>query len=139
MLLALWLRGEALVLIGLDYWQVVSHYPWYFTRLAGLHMVAGDEVHIISAIGPKRQGTIEAEVRELGIPFTAVHEVVFSSLREPRGPLKLAKCLELGIEVFYDDREEVCQALTAAGILAFRVPRLDRRLRDAEAERRMAT
>jgi hypothetical protein len=49
--------------------------------------------------------------------------------------LKLAKCVELGIQVFYDDREDVCRLLNQHGILALRVPRKDPSACDLSAER----
>jgi hypothetical protein len=49
--------------------------------------------------------------------------------------LKLAKCQELGIEVFYDDRDDVCRMLNKHGILAMRVPRTDGSTYDLDAER----
>ena len=108
--------------IGLDYWNVCSHHPGYFRELAVLMLAAGHEVHIISAVGANRAGTVLDEVAGLDIPVTGVHEVVFSHPR--RSPeLKAARALELGITVFYDDRDDVCAAMTAKGILAMRVTR----------------
>lgn len=119
--------------IGLDYWNVISHHPVYFGELAAAALAAGHEVHVISAIGRKRSGTIAKEVADLGIAVTAVHEVILGRPRESPA-LKTGKALELGITVFYDDRDDVCAAMTAAGILAMRVTRPDRR-RDTETER----
>jgi hypothetical protein len=121
------------VKIGLDYWHVCSDHPGYFAALSRAHLWAGDEVHVISAIGRSRSGTILAEVHSLAIPYTAVHEVVFMHPREsPR--LKLAKCLELGITVYYDDRDDVCRLLAGRGILALRVTR-EEAAGDVAAER----
>jgi hypothetical protein len=64
-----------------------------------------------------------------------VHEVVFGHPRESP-VLKLAKCQELGIELFYDDREDVCALLNRHHILAVRVPRRDSSADDVAAERR---
>src|SRR5215467_12113177 len=110
--------------IGLDYWQVCSHYPDYFRELAHAHLTLNGEVHIVSAIGKNRSGTIRQEVTDLRIPHSGVHEVVF---RHPRQSpqLKLAKCQELGVQVFYDDRDDVCRLLNRHGILALRVTRQD--------------
>ena len=109
------------MIVGFDYWHVLSHYPTQIGHLIALHAAAGDEVHVVSAIGHGRIGTVEAEVRAV-TDVPTVHEVVFDHTRESP-ELKLAKCAELGIEVFYDDREDVCRLLAANGILAFRVPR----------------
>ena len=110
------------MIVGFDYWQVLSHYPDRIGHLMEVHEQAGD-VHVISAIGRGRIGTIEREVRVI-TPYGTVHEVVF---RDPRESpyLKLAKCQELGIEIFYDDRDDVCRVLNRHGILAMRVTRRD--------------
>lgn len=109
------------MIVGFDYWNVLSHYPRQIVHLMAIHQAAGDEVHVISAIGHGRIGTVEAEVREV-TDVPVVHEVVFDHTRESP-ELKLAKCVELGIEIFYDDREDVCRLLAENGILALRVPR----------------
>ena len=120
------------MIVGFDYWNVLSHYPRQIGHLMAVHEAAGDEVHVISAIGRGRIGTVEAEVRVVS-DVPTVHEVVFSHTRESP-ELKLAKCFELGIEIFYDDREDVCRLLAQNGILALRVPR-GGRAGDDEAER----
>jgi acid phosphatase class B len=122
------------VIVGFDYWQVLSHWPDQVTHLIEVHRRAGDQVHVISAVGPARAGTVEDEVRRLS-SVPDVHEVVFRSPRESPY-LKLAKCRELGVEVFYDDREDVCRLLAEHGILALRVPRRDAATSDLAAERR---
>ncbi len=128
------------MIVGFDYWQVLSHYPGPFAHLIQAHDLVGDTVHVVSAIGRGRIGTVAAEVAEI-TRVPQVHEVVFAHPRESP-VLKLAKCPELGIELFYDDREDVCRLLNAAGIVALRVLRRDEHLRDGnaapdlEAERR---
>ena len=76
---------------------------------------------------------MEREVRAF-TPYGTVHEVVF---RDPRESpyLKLAKCQELGVEVFYDDRDDVCRVLNTHGILAMRVTRRDGSTYDLGSER----
>ncbi|MBV1778716.1 hypothetical protein KRR55_06265 [Paeniglutamicibacter sp. ABSL32-1] len=123
------------MIVGFDYWQVISHYPEYFSRLAMMHQEAGDKVVVISAVGPKRQGTVEAEVRQAGIPNSVlVHEVLFDHPGESPA-LKLAACRGLGVSIFYDDRDDVCRLLNEHGILALRVPRKDGSTYDLGAER----
>ena len=121
--------------IGLDYWNCCSHHPGYFRSLATLALTAGHEVHVVSAVGRRHAGSVAPAIAELGIPVTGVHEVLFK--RPVESPaLKVAKCLELGFggqDAFYDDRDDVCRAMTAAGILAMRVTRADGR-GDVEAE-----
>lgn len=112
--------------IGLDYHQTISQYPGYFRRLAEMHKTYGDQVYVVSAMGKdsKHKGTIHAKVADLKIPVTFVSEVYFDdSVQSPE--LKLAECNRLGIEVFYDDRDDVCRLLNKNGILAMRVTRKD--------------
>ena len=120
--------------IGLDYWQVISHYPEYFQELVTGMVTRGHEVHVVSAIGRGRIGTVEDEVRSLLTGVHACHEVVFDHPRQSP-QLKLAKCQELGISAFYDDRDDVCRLLTQHGIVAMRVTRADARPDDLGAER----
>lgn len=121
------------MIVGFDYWQVLSHYPVEMAHLIRLHDLAGDRVHVVSAIGVGRIGTVEAEVRAISA-VPEVHEVVFSHPSEAPS-LKLAKCRELGIELFYDDREDVCRLLSRHGVLALQVPRRDETRDDVAGER----
>lgn len=121
-------------MIGLDYWQVCSHYPEYFMQLVEMHRRAGVGVCIISAVGKDREGSVAAEVARLGFTNIDVYEVVFNHPSE--SPLlKLQKCQELGIGAFYDDRDDVCRLLNKNGIIAMRVTRKDNSTYDLGAER----
>lgn len=116
--------------VGFDFWNVISHYPDHIAQLVFGQVELGCEVHVISAIGKGRIGTIQREVEEAfdGSHYLVepedytVHEVVTD--RHHKSPeLKLAKCKELGLDMFFDDRQDVCDLLNANGILAFVVPR----------------
>lgn len=123
--------------VGFDYWQVISHFPQYFSRLAMAHREDGNEVVIISAVGKDRVGTVQGEVDKIGTfpSGVKVYEVVFNDPSESP-ELKLAKCKELGVTVFYDDRDDVCRLLNKNGILAMRVTRKDNSTYDIKAERK---
>lgn len=119
--------------IGFDYWNVLSHYPVHFVNLASMYIDYGNEVYVISAVGKNRAGTVKADVDRICRDLFEVHEVIFS--HPSQSPvLKTAKALELGIKVFYDDRQDVCDSMNEAGILCFKVPRLDY-MSDTQAER----
>ena len=100
-----------------------------------------DEVFVISAIGKGRIGTVGKDVENTpgwgGFNpdwyKTHVVEVVFKNSSESP-ERKLAKCKALGIQIFFDDRQDVCDLLNANGILAFKVPRKDNTT-DLEGER----
>lgn len=134
------------MIYGFDYWQVISHYPDEVAdMLISIVNAGGNEVHIISAIGKGRIGTIQADVERsfensnyLVEPEDyTVHEVVFENARQSP-ELKLAKCKELGVDVFFDDRDDVCRLLNQNGIMAMRVTRKDNSTYDLEAERKEA-
>lgn len=110
------------MIIGFDYWQVLSHFTDHCKEFIDGMQGAGHTVVCISAVGHKREGTVEAEVRKLGFDIP-VHEVVFDSPKQSP-ELKLAKCQELGVEAFFDDRDDVCRLLNLNGIMALRVSRL---------------
>lgn len=122
--------------VGFDYWNVISHYPEEMGQLLDSLWDGMIEVHVISAIGRGRIGTIVNDVHNHwdNFPERFVHEVVFEkSYQSPE--LKLAKCKELGITHFFDDRKDVCELLIKNGIMAFQVPRKDS-LTDVAAERK---
>lgn len=123
------------MVVGFDYWQVVSHYPATIRHLAKLHRAAGDTVHIVSAVGRDRAGTVATAVKNKGFDpkYYKVHEVVFDQPSESPA-LKLAKCRELGIVLFYDDRDDVCRMLNKNGIVSMRVTRQDNSRYDLGAE-----
>lgn len=123
------------MIVGFDYWNVISKYPTYMGYLADVLYSTRNDIHVISAIGKGRVGTIAEEVQHYwpSFPSEFVHEVVWKSSKESP-ELKLAKCKELGIQVFFDDRKDVCDLLNANGILAFLVPR-EFNTGDLEAER----
>lgn len=122
-------------IIGLDYWQVISHYGEYFKEFAQQMLKAGHEIHILTAVGHTRKATVMKEIDASGVPFTAKHMVIFDDPKQSP-ELKLEKCQELGITVFYDDRDDVCRLLNKNGIVAMRVTRKDNSTYDLEAERK---
>lgn len=123
------------MVVGFDYWQVISRYPATIRHLAKLHTDAGDTVHIVSAVGHDRAGTVATAVKNKGFDpkLYPVHEVVFDHPSESP-ELKLAKCRELGVTLFYDDRDDVCRLLNKNGIVAMRVTRRDNSTYDLGAE-----
>ncbi len=123
--------------IGFDYWQVLSHYPEEIALLDESLWMNFQETHIISAVGRNRAGSVEREVLKIipNYPTGNIHEVLFNNPRQSP-ELKLAKCQELGISMFFDDRTDVVDLLNANGILAFLVPRKKRGQTDLQGERK---
>ena len=133
--------------IGFDYWQVISHYPEKIGYLMMfLDVMPHTEIHVISAIGKGRIGTIKGDVYKSFIKAgfmnphkivapANIHEVVFESAKQSP-ELKLKKCQELGLDVFFDDRADVCELLNKNGILAMQVHRKESTKNDIKAERK---
>lgn len=123
--------------VGFDYWQVLSHYPEEIALLDESLWMNFQETHIISAVGRNRAGSVAKEVLKIipKYPPENIHEVLFTSPKQSP-ELKLAKCKELGISMFFDDRTDVVDLLNANGILAFLVPRKKRGQTDIGAERK---
>lgn len=124
------------MIVGFDYWQVLSHYPEQLRPLINALEYGNVGVVVISAIGKNRLGTVAAEIEKLNYAFIDsenIYEVVFDNPKQsPK--LKLAKCKELGVDVFFDDRDDVCRLLNQNGIMAMRVTRKDNSTYDLGAE-----
>jgi len=125
------------MIVGFDYWQVISHFPSEMAAICDSMHAQGHKVHVISAIGKNRIGTIVDAVHEKwsAFPDEWIHEVVFDNPKQSP-ELKLAKCQELGITMFFDDRDDVCRLLNKNGIVACRVTRKDNSTYDLEAEQK---
>lgn len=122
--------------IGFDYWQVLSHYQKEFSFLISAAISEGAEVFVISAVGKNHTpGSVVEAVERLnyGIPRENIHAVEFEHPRESP-ELKLAKAQELGLDMFYDDRDDVVRAMNKVGILGLRVTRKDNSTYDLGAE-----
>jgi acid phosphatase class B len=113
------------VRVGFDYHNVLDAWPNQIVNLMRRHISYGDKVYVISAIGPKRKGTIMEQVLSYTPYVDGVYEVAFRHPREAPA-LKTAQAKALDLHIFYDDRQDVVDAMVKEGILAFKVPRLDK-------------
>lgn len=111
------------MIIGFDYYQCISHFPKEF-QVFEEALYSENELHVISAVGQRSKGTVKDNVLAVLPEFWEdnIHEVVFNHPRESP-QLKLEKCKELGIQIFVDDRSDVCELLNANGIMALQVHR----------------
>lgn len=123
--------------IGFDYWQVLSHFQPQCSFMLSAFISEGAELHVISAVGGKHTpGSVFEAIERMQYPFKPenVHAVVFEHPKQSP-ELKVAKALELGLDMFFDDRDDVCRAMNKAGIMAMRVTRKDNSTYDLGAER----
>jgi acid phosphatase class B len=108
--------------IGFDFHNVLDAYPNHIANLMLRHQEYGDYVCVISAIGPRRVGTIQPLV-DTYIHSVPAFEVVFKHPRDAP-MLKTRKALDLNLDLFYDDRSDVVKTMNDSGILCFQVPRI---------------
>lgn len=124
--------------VGFDYWQVLSHFKSQCSFMTSAFISEGAELHVISAVGGNHTpGSVLEAVERLHYPFKPenVHTVVFNHPSESP-ELKVAKALELGLDMFFYDRDDVCRAMNKAGIMAMRVTRKDNSTYDLGAEQK---
>lgn len=122
--------------VGFDYWQVLSHYQKQCSFMLSAFISECAEIHVISAVGKNHTPeSVKAALDRLGYAFEGhlVHTVVFEHPSESP-ELKVAKAKELGLDIFFDDRDDVCRAMNKAGIMALRVTRKDNSTYDLGAE-----
>src|SRR5580658_9890786 len=95
--------------IGFDFHNVMDSYPNQIATMVQSFSRADDYVCVISAIGKRRIGTIKEQVQAYTIFCDDVFEVVFKHPQEAPA-FKTAKAKELGLHIFFDDRQDVCDA-----------------------------
>lgn len=117
--------------IGIDYYQTITQDPSLFVDFTSGLISEGWKVHIITAVGPTRFDTVRAEIEALNVPNSTIEVVLFEHPREAP-ELKLAKCKELGVQMFIDDREDICRLLRKNGIVAMNIIRKDNSRYDFE-------
>ncbi len=110
--------------VGFDYWNTVSHHTAVLLPLIDALLAAGHEVTIMSAVGKKRIETTQEEIEALGLPDGVTIEVLTWGERGPGSApqLKYERCVELGIQLFFDDRSDTCRYMSVRGIPAFQSP-----------------
>jgi hypothetical protein len=113
--------------IGFDFWNVITQSPEYIREMANCFINRGHEVFIVSAVGDrslkKYNCSIEGYkdvISAFDIPNSGIHIVYFEK-DEDIPLLKLNKCKELGIQMFFDDRASTVKILHENGIISFLV------------------
>lgn len=108
------------MVVGFDYWNTISQNVNLFSSLASSIISEGGKVYIISAVGSVRIQTTQAAIEQLGIPNDGIILCEFKHPSEAP-QLKLAVCQSYGIQMFFDDRRDICELLNKNGILACNV------------------
>lgn len=113
------------MIIGLDFYKTISAYPKVFRILASSLTSEQHKVIIISAVGNSaNKENYTRHVRK----FLKTHKITYDSLHivqfendEEIPQLKLEACQTHKVQVYFDDRSDVCEILHKNGIVAMRV------------------
>lgn len=111
------------MILGFDYFKTISTHPKETTYIAKAVKLLFCEVYVITAVSQhmtleEYKYQVEHNLRNIGFPYNKIIYVQFEDqLKIPE--LKLKACQELGINIFFDDRKDVCEALAKHGIVAF--------------------
>lgn len=109
--------------IGFDWGGVLDEHPDRLTQLADALKRSGHEIYIVSAINAGEEETRRQQVEEI-MPDVCT-EIITLVAAHPDQPLeKLKIVLDKKIDMFFDDRADICQLLQNNGVLAFQVPRV---------------
>jgi len=102
--------------IGFDYSGTMDTYPEQFTSIGKAIQAQGGGVYIFSAVGFGDLAFDQVITKQ----FPWVDKVItFEATHAPTQKLEL--CKEFGVEVFYDDMQDIVDNLNDNGVLAFRV------------------
>lgn len=103
------------MILGLDYYGTISKHPQSYRELAEA-VIQFDEVYIISAVKTGNRQRAEREIKKSGVQCTAIKVIEYDKLSQVK-QLKLEACLELGVRVMIDDRQETVEYLSSKGIV----------------------
>lgn len=105
--------------LGFDIDDTITAYPSFFKELAAHCLKAGGEVHVVSSRSPQAFADTEMEMRNLALPYTALHLLPPISTAQGICPhreldwyqryiwLKVDYALNHGLTHFVDDDERV--------------------------------
>ncbi len=118
------------MIFGFDYYHTLTDQPKVMSTLVSSLISEGHQIYIISARGKSDKATME-NYRNSIIQFCNHHHITWHKLEivpfesDFRIPdAKLAVCKRLGVQAYFDDRQDVCEILRAEGIISFQVHRV---------------
>lgn len=111
-------------IVGFDYYGTITHFSQQLAEIASsLKKVYNYRIVVISAFGNHSSSAYEQNCKtkllELGFFYDEIHTIPFNDESEVP-ELKLKKCQELGVTIFFDDRADVAELLTQNGIMGLK-------------------
>ena len=110
------------MIYGFDYWKTLSHHKKSLMPLIQALVLAGHKVYVISACGLDRKESTPKKIREMNLPAEVLIEMCYWENQLDAPKLKYEKCKELGVNLFFDDRQDICKYLSERGISCFQSP-----------------
>jgi hypothetical protein len=112
------------MIIAFDYGGVLEVNPTL--RELGKSLLVANEVHIISAVHPKDEARIRADIESWGIEWSGVHFVHFTKKPVPQvayevGKKKARVMEQIGASMLFDDNPHICRALKDEGLISLLV------------------
>lgn len=104
------------MIVGLDFYGTIQEKPAQFWDLAEA-LLPDNEVHIVTAVKEENLERVAMDVHDSKISYSSLNPLIFEDYAEVP-LLKLQACQDLNIELFIDDRADVCELLKKNGILA---------------------
>lgn len=112
--------------IGFDWGGVLDTYQEQFMELASALSVAGHHLYVISAVSPGQNVPVRDMIENSTPGYWDGIVIVECASWDEQPQAKLEAAQKLGIDWFFDDREDTNIMLRHHGILAFTVPRVER-------------
>lgn len=81
-------------------------------------LIGHDQIHVISHCEVGNEEQTQMIIESQGFPFTSIN-IVSTNDYAMVPQHKLNKALQLGIDMFFDDRLDTCELLAKHGILTF--------------------
>ena len=115
------------MIYGFDWWKTLSHHQETLMPLIRALALAGHDIWVISACGYDRSKSTPEAIWEAldryGLKSHVSVQMVIWDIDQKDAPrLKYEACKELGVDLFFDDREDTCDYLSSRGIPCFRSP-----------------
>lgn len=110
--------------VGFDWGGVLDTHGKQLSELATAMKLNGHEIYIVSAINSGEEERRIQQVEEL-MPDICIEIITLVAEHQNQPLEKLKIVLDKKIDMFFDDRSDICELLQNYGVLAFTVPKVN--------------